>query len=231
MLKNHWIYTQMKQFPLLADLSQNELEYLAHLCTVQMYKAKTLVFMQEEPLQNVYFIHSGRVKIYKMDASGKEQIVSILQRGEMFPHVGFFLTTTYPAYAEAVEKSILFSIPLKDFEQAILVCPNLCTKLFRIMGEKIIDLQNRLKEQMLQNTYEQMISLLLRLTKTNGVSHDGKYKLTIPFTHKDLANMIGTSRETVSRTMNELKKRGWIAVDENGLYIIDVNELQNVLCE
>jgi CRP-like cAMP-binding protein len=226
-MTNDWIKQRLKVVPLFRELSDNELDSLVTISQVRVYKPRTFVFMQGDPLERVFFIQSGTVKIYKTDMSGKEQIVSILQTGEMFPHAGFFRKGTYPAHAEVVEEATLIVIPIDEFEQTLICYPELCIKLFRVMGEKIIDLQNRLEEQILHNTYEQIVMLLLRLTKTNAVPHDGGfYRLTTHFTNRELANMIGTSRETISRTLSQLKRKGLIDIDDHGFYLIDASRLE-----
>lgn len=125
----------------------------------------------------------------------------------MFPHVGFFRKGEYPAYAEALEQSTLIAIPISKFESVLIENPELCIKVFKVLGEKIVDLQNRLEEQILNNTYEQIIKLLIRLAQKYGKEQeDGTILLKSEFTNKDLASMIGTTRETISRTLTKMKK-------------------------
>ncbi|MEK5270058.1 iron-sulfur cluster assembly protein [Aeribacillus sp. FSL K6-8394] len=111
-------------------------------------------------------------------------------------------------------------------EETLMLFPVLSIKLFRVMSEKIIDLQNRLEEQILHNTYEQIVLLLLRLTKTNALPQGKLYRLTTHLTNRELANMIGTSRETVSRTLNQMKRKGIILVDDDGYYLVDAEQLE-----
>src|SRR5690606_7867404 len=153
----------------------------------------------------------------KNDFNGREQIVSVLKEGDMFPHVGFFRKGNYPAYSYVVENATLVVISISHFERLLLQHPQVCIKLFRVMGEKIVDLQNRLEAQILNNTYEQFIKLMLRLAESDGIDYkDGNKRLTSHYTNKELANMIGTTRETVSRTLTKLKKKELIDVDQNG---------------
>ncbi|MCM3737708.1 Crp/Fnr family transcriptional regulator [Bacillus cytotoxicus] len=210
---------------LFKELSEEEIQPFVEISQIRMYKDKSFVFMQDDPLDRVFFIHSGKVKIHKIDASGKEQIVSILEAGEMFPHAGFFRKGTFPAHAEILEDAQLIVIPIADFEVILIKSPELCIKLFTVLGEKIVDLQNRLEEQILHDTYDQIIMLLLRLCKSNGVQIDDKYKITTHFTNRELANMIGTSRETMSRTISYLRKKDIIDTDEDGCFLIDRNKL------
>ncbi|MBO8172479.1 MAG: Crp/Fnr family transcriptional regulator [Bacillaceae bacterium] len=202
---------------LFKEMSENELVKIAGIANKREFRERAVVFMQGDPLNRVFFIHSGKVKIFKTDTSGKEQIVDILQPGDMFPHAGFFRKGTYPAHAEIVEKAVLAVISIEDFENLLLRYPEISIKLFRVMGEKILDLHKRLEEQVLHNTYEQIIMLLLRLAKNYGEEiEEGIIRLKSRYTNRELASMIGASRETVSRTLTHLRKKGRISIDRAG---------------
>ncbi|WP_440603696.1 Crp/Fnr family transcriptional regulator [Bacillus sp. GB_SG_008] len=225
-MKAKMIKKHLQEVPLFKELSEEELQPIVDISQLRNYKAKSFVFMQGDTLDRVFFIQSGKVKIQKTDVTGKEQIVSVLQAGEMFPHAGFFQKGTFPAHAEILETAELIVTPIADFEKILIQHPELCIKMFKVLGEKIVDLQNRLEEQILHDTYEQIIMLLLRLCKSNGIQMNDKYTLTTQFTNRELANMIGTSRETMSRTMNQLKRKKLIDIDENGCFIIIPDKLK-----
>jgi CRP/FNR family transcriptional regulator, cyclic AMP receptor protein len=213
-------------FTLFRELNDFEITKISDIAIAREWKKHSHVFHQGDPLENVYFIYDGKIKIYKSDINGKEQIVAIAKKGEMFPHVGFFRKGEYPAYAEVLEPSTLIAVPISKFEAVLIENPELCIKVFRVLGEKIVDLQNRLEEQILNNTYEQIIKLLIRLAQKHGnEQEDGSILLKSEFTNKDLANMIGTTRETISRTLTKMKKDELIEVDEDGNMIVDVNIL------
>jgi CRP/FNR family transcriptional regulator, cyclic AMP receptor protein len=218
----------LSNFMLFRDLNEQEIEKIVQISLSRTWKKNSYIFLQGEPLDNVYFIDDGRVKIYKSDVNGREQIVSILKKGEMFPHVGFFRKGSYPANAEVLEKATLVVVPIAKFESVLIENPELCIKVFNVLGEKIVDLQNRLEEQILNNTYEQIIKLLIRLGEKHGTKNeDGNVVLKNEFTNKDLANMIGTTRETVSRTLTKMKKEELIEMDEEGNMIIDPDTLMD----
>ncbi|MBI0576094.1 Crp/Fnr family transcriptional regulator [Neobacillus cucumis] len=216
----------LSEFTLFRDLNDYELTKVTDIAIVREWKKHSHVFLQGDPLENVYFIKSGKVKIYKSDISGKEQLVNVMKKGEMFPHVGFFRKGDYPAYAEILEPSTLIAIPILKFESVLIENPELCIKVFRVLGEKIVDLQNRLEEQILNNTYEQIIKLLIRLAQKYGKKlEDSTILLKAEFTNKDLANMIGTTRETISRTLTKMKKEELIEVDDEGNMMLDIDIL------
>ncbi|MEH7300627.1 MULTISPECIES: Crp/Fnr family transcriptional regulator [Neobacillus] len=223
------IIRRLSEVPIFKELSTQELEPIVKIAQTRFYKHKMYVFMQDDPLDRVFFIHSGKIKIYKTDQAGKEQIISVLEPGEMFPHAGFFRKGNFPAHAEVMEDAHLVVIPIDKFEEILISYPELCIKLFKVLGEKIVDLQGRLEAQVLHNTYEQIILLLIRLCKTNGDKVGDRYRFTTQFTNRELANMIGTSRETVSRTINQVKKKEYVIQDDEGYYLIDREALQQEL--
>ncbi|MDQ0197555.1 Crp/Fnr family transcriptional regulator [Neobacillus ginsengisoli] len=216
----------LSEFSLFRELNDYELTKITDIAISREWKKQSHVFLQGDPLENVYFIYDGKIKVYKSDVNGKEQIVAIMKKGEMFPHVGFFRKGDYPAYAEVLESSTLIAVPISKFEAVLIDNPELCIKVFRVLGEKIVDLQNRLEEQILNNTYEQIVKLLIRIGQKHGKElEDGTILLKAEFTNKDLANMIGTTRETISRTLTKMKKDELIEVDVEGNMILDIETL------
>ncbi|SEO75247.1 CRP/FNR family transcriptional regulator, anaerobic regulatory protein [Amphibacillus marinus] len=219
------IKKHLQAVSLFKELSEAELGPIVGISQIRTYQAGAFAFMQGEPLDRVFFICSGKVKIHKSDLSGKEQIVSVLEAGDMFPHAGFFRNGNFPAHAEMLTAAELIVISVQKFEEILLENPALCIKMFRVLGEKVLELQSRLEEKILRNTYEQIVMLLLRLTQTNGIKMQEHYRLNSQFTNQELANMIGTTRETVNRTVNQLRKKGLIKQDESGYFLIDGDEL------
>lgn len=220
----------LSQFSLFRDLDDSELNHIVNISITRGWKKASHVFLQDEPLENVYFIYDGKIKIYKTDITGKEQIVNFLKKGEMFPHIGFFRKGGYPAFSEVIEDATLVVVPISKFESVLIENPELCIKVFKVLGEKIVDLQERLEAQILNNTHEQIIKLLVRLGRTHGKDQKNGYiVLEGGFTNRDLANMIGTTRETVSRTLTKMKKEGQITVDSKGAMTFNPSELLDEL--
>lgn len=220
----------LQKVPLFRDLTDDEMKPIVELANSRTYQRGTHIFMQGDPLTNVYFIHQGKVKIYKTDFHGKEQIVNVLQTDEMFPHQGFFRKDNYPAHAEVLEDAILIYIPIHSFENFLITHPEICIKLFKVLGDRIVDLQNRLEEKILHNTYEQIILLLLRLSRQYGKKlNEQQITVDTHFTNRQLANMIGSSRETVSRTLTQLKKQDLVSMDKTRRFVLDPGKLEDEL--
>ncbi|SER86573.1 CRP/FNR family transcriptional regulator, anaerobic regulatory protein [Gracilibacillus ureilyticus] len=228
---NQYSINQVLQaIPLFEELTSHEINSLEEIAHTRKYPKGTHIFMQDDPLKNVYFVLEGQVKIYRMDIHGREQIVNILNQGEMFPHQGFFRQDGYPAHAEASEHCVLIYIPKKKFEDYLIRYPSVSIKIFRVLGDMIVDLQHRLEEQILHSSREQLMMLLLRLVKKNGTEDkNGGMRLIKQFSNKELANMIGTSRETISRTLSQLKKDKLIEQKSTHEWIIYADKIEEEL--
>src|SRR5690625_385752 len=128
----------LRKFPIFRDLSDYEMGPIIDFSQTKTYKPKTIVFMQHEPITNVYFIKKGKLKINRTDYEDKEHIINILQTDNMFRHQGYFRKANYPAHAEIIEKSILINIPIRSFENFLLTPPDVSIKMFRVLGEIIV---------------------------------------------------------------------------------------------
>lgn len=217
----------LRQFPLFRELTDDEMIPLVDLMKSRTFSTNSFVFMKDEPITNVYFILEGEVKIFRTSIEGKEQIVNILKAPDMFPHRGLFREDNYPANAQVMENSRLMYLSITDFEQFLIMYPHVSIKMFRILSEIIGDLQSRLEEKILFTVYEQIVMLLIRLTKNYGKQiNEVEHKIGLQFTNQDLANMIGSSRETVSRTLTLLRRKKLIRNDDDGFCIVNYEELK-----
>jgi len=219
----------LQQIPLFAQLDESELLRLADIAIVRTYRKNANVFMEGDPKQAVFFIHKGIIKIYKIDSDGNEQIVSFLKEGDMFPHTGFFDNSPYPATSTIVEAAELFVIPIQAFEQLMLDVPTIAVKVMRVMGEKLREFQSKLQAFVTQDVNRRIISFLVRMADNHGQLSGNQLKIDIPMTHQEFANMVGTTRETVNRVMNNLKKEGIIEMNRQGIVIYDMKRLKEMM--
>lgn len=220
-----------KKVSLFQDLSDEELALFLNRMHKKTYSTKEIIFIHDTPITSVYIVSTGKVKVFRNDLSGKEQIICVKQTGDLFPNVGFFRKENYPAFAQAMEETTLYSIGIHEFEDILLNHPSISVKLFRLLGDLIVDSQQRLEEMTLRNANERILLLLLRLSESHGTTHEpGWLKLNTRFTNTDLANMIGTSRESVNRMISRLRQDKKVEVTE-GTYYIAVDKIKAELSE
>lgn len=219
----------LAQIPLFRGLDEEELSKISHLLLRRTFAERTGLFLQGDSLQTVFFIISGKVKIYRNDEAGREQVVTVLQTGDMFPHVGFFSTGTYPAHAVMIESGEMLTLSTARFRQLIESTPTLCLKLLAVIEHKYMELQSRLAEMVMHDTHGRLVRMLTRLAQMHGEPREGRVRLNISITNQELANMIGTSRETVNRMLNQLKREGAVEMGGDQHLMLDVGKLEQLL--
>lgn len=218
----------LRSFPLFRDLSDEELAKLSEYAIRRVYPKKTAIFHEGDRKEAVYFIQEGLVKTFKTDENGHEHIVSFLKRGDMFPHTGLFHDLPYPATAEAIEQAVLLALPVKPFEQFIVGAPLVAIKMMRVMSEKMTELQGKLQELTGLDVLNRGQLFLLKLAEEYGKPQpDGSLHVDFPMGHQDFASAIGTSRETVSRLLNQLRKEGILDMNRSGFTVFDLDELKH----
>ncbi|EME75696.1 Crp/Fnr family transcriptional regulator [Bacillus sonorensis] len=215
----------LKQFLIFSGLNEEEFKQIERIAMKRTYQPRMFVFMEGEEREAVFFIKSGLVKTYKIDEAGNEQVISLLQSGDMFPHVGFFDRSPYPATAEAVQETELIVIRIADFDDLLMKYPQMTIKVMEIMGKKIIDLQERIQGFISKDVQHRLTHALMKLAAEHGVRKGKGVYINLPITNQDFANMVGTSRETINRTLNEMKKKNLLSADRSGILIYDAEWL------
>src|SRR5690625_5149964 len=137
----------LKQFPIFQSLTDYEMTPIIDFSQIKEFRNGEIIFLQDQPISHVYFIQSGKIKIYKTDYEVKEQIVNVLQTNDMFPHQGLFRKGNYPAHAEVIELAKLSIIPIVSFENFLITHPEISIKMFRVLGGIIVDLQDLLEQK------------------------------------------------------------------------------------
>jgi CRP/FNR family transcriptional regulator, cyclic AMP receptor protein len=217
----------LKDIPIFSELSPEELDKVTDIANLRQYKKRMYVFMEGDKREAVYFIQSGVVKAYKIDEDGNEQVISLLHQGDMFPHVGFFDNSPYPATVEVVQDAELIVIRIDDFDEVLMKHPSIAIKVMKIMGQKILTLQERVQDFISKDVQHRIIQALVRLAEDHGEKTAKGIYIDIPITNQDFANMVGTSRESINRILNQFKKQRLLTADRQGILIHDLEELQN----
>ncbi|KQO17290.1 Crp/Fnr family transcriptional regulator [Paenibacillus sp. Leaf72] len=216
----------LRQISLFRDLTPDELARIWAIVIPRSYRKRTAIFTEGSHKEAVFFVQNGLIKTYKTDENGNEHIMSFLKTGDMFPHTGFFNQHPYPATAEAIMETQLLAIPIHAFEQLMMNTPAIAIKVMRVLSGKIIELQEKLQELTGQDVQDRGVSFLLKLAENYGTDHGGIVHVEVPMTNQEFANTIGTTRETVNRLINQLRKEGILEPQRSGYLIHDYEALK-----
>ncbi|WP_027938037.1 Crp/Fnr family transcriptional regulator [Anaeroarcus burkinensis] len=216
----------LKQVPLFGDLPTEVLQRIDAVVLERTYKKGESIFLEGEPGEGLHFVRTGRVKIVKTAEDGREHIIKFLKAGEIFAEVLLFNHLPYPAASIAVEDSRIGLIRNEDLEKLILENNALALLLIRSLSQRLLYAQQKIKELALQDVPARTAELLLRLSREQGKRDAaGKPLLELPESRQELAGLMGTSRETLSRTLSDFKKRKWISMEGNRIVLLQEEQL------
>lgn len=216
----------LKQVPLFGDLPTEVLKRIDAVVLERTYKKGESIFLEGEPGEGLHFVRTGRVKIVKTAEDGREHIIKFLKTGEIFAEVLLFNHLPYPAASIAVEDSRIGLIRNEDLEKLILENNALALLLIRSLSQRLLYAQQKIKELALQDVPARTAELLLRLSREQGKRDAaGKPLLELPESRQELAGLMGTSRETLSRTLSDFKRRKWISMEGNRIVLLQEEQL------
>ncbi|KAB3530273.1 Crp/Fnr family transcriptional regulator [Alkaliphilus serpentinus] len=217
----------LKKIPAFTTLSDNSLEMIKAITIERNYRRGAIIFMEGDPGEGFYFIKSGKVKIFKTAPDGRELIYALLGEGDIFAEVTLFNDMNYPASAEVLEDTSLGMIRNADLEKLIMDHSDIALRIIKVLSKKLFTSQQKVKELALGDTYMRTAQVLLKLIREHGEESAGGLELKLGLSRQELANMIGTARETVSRALSQFKKEGSIDISGKRIVIKDIEKLRS----
>jgi len=203
------------QFPIFGVLKKEELESFNKDIIIKKSRNKEFLYLPFEKNHYIYFIKRGNVEIGYLNNEGKELTLDILGEGEIFGSsfgVGFS-----SGYARILGEAVLGLMELNRFESYLEKFHSLALKVMKLMVLKMNMLENRLQNMAFKDVKTRICQQLLRLYEKSGDEKSGRIK--IPITHQDVAKLVGSTRETASVCLAELKREGVISYQRQRIYI------------
>ena len=173
----------------------------------------------------LYLLAQGRAKICHITAEGKQSILAFIEPGELFGELALLDPGPRDEYAEAVERSVVVRIPTDLMQQFVEHHPQVSLGITKLIGLRRKRIEQRLKNLLFYSNRERMTHLLLEMAEQYGEQGEEGVRLRIQLSHQDLANIIGSTRETVTVVLGELQDDGLIAIGRRKILIRDVAAL------
>jgi CRP/FNR family transcriptional regulator len=216
----------LRKTALFADLDENELTYIVDRIVSRKFRAGEMVFSEGDPCPGLWVIESGKVKIFKSAASGREQVLTFEGPGGSVAELPVFDGGNYPASAVAVVDSALLFVSKEDFRLLCLRFPEVALKVLRVVGRRVRELVSIIEELSFSTVRHRLASLLLRLARSGERTPRG-VEVILPASQQELAAQIGTVRELVSRGLSRLQAEGIIAIDGRNIMIRNLKALES----
>jgi CRP/FNR family transcriptional regulator, cyclic AMP receptor protein len=216
----------LKKIPLLADLGPDVLARLAERIELREVKRREVIYLPGDPGGSVFFVNGGRVKISKVTRDGKALTLNYCGPSELFGEVCLVDGGPREEMAEAMENAMITEIERTDFEKLVQTHSQLGFQLTRLLAGRRRDLENKLETLVFRDVTSKLAELLLQLAQEYGVEDSRGTLVALKITHQELANLIGSTRETVSLTLSQFKKKRYIATEGRKVIIADSESLK-----
>lgn len=218
----------LKNIPIFSELSDRDLQKVSQVASKQRYHKDNLILIEEEVGSTMFIILSGRVKISRITDDGREVILSILSEGDFFGEMALLDGQTRSANVTAIEESELMVIRREDFLQLLRDYPQIAINLLKELAQRIRKSDEHIKSLSLQDATGRVANTLLRIAEDSGVFRRGQVEISELPLQQDLANMAGTSRETISRVIKSLMLQGYLRKEKGKIIILDYEKFKSI---
>ncbi len=223
-------FDYLKKIPVFADLPDDALPAIHQHTSVRTYRRGTVIFFEGDPGAGFHYVRDGRVKIVKTTGDGREHIIKLLNPGDIFAEVLLFNSQPYPATAVAAEDAVVGSISNAALERLVLDNNKLALQLIKALSQRLLYAQQKITNLALGDVLARTAETLLRLGREHGRhGENGAVVIAVGLSRQELANLVGTTRETVTRTLSTLRKEKIIDFSGDDLVILKPERLKSYL--
>src|SRR3954447_10529060 len=216
---NHMQPSFFRKFALFAELDDRELSSIAAVAKSRRYDKDDVVFHADESGDIFCLIKEGQVKVTMISPEGKEIILSILGPGDFFGEMALLDNEPRSATVIATEALDVVTIWRSDFLQILQENFSITKKVFAELSRRLRNASNRIESLATMDVYGRLARFFLDLAAQQGKALDNGYVAVTRPTHQSIANMIGTSRETVSRLIHDLMKQNLLLSEGKTIYL------------
>jgi CRP/FNR family transcriptional regulator len=203
--------------PAFSGLAENELQQLKAIAVDKTSSKGSLIFSEGEKANGFYVVVEGQIKVYKLSPDGKEQILHIFGPGEPVGEVPVFTGRNFPANAEAISNSHLLFFPRSAFLDLISRNPSLSLNMLAVLSKRLRQFTVQIENLSLKEVPGRLASYLIVLADEQS----GSDEVTLPISKGQLASLLGTIPETLSRIFQKMGARGLISVQGRRIRILD----------
>jgi CRP/FNR family transcriptional regulator len=187
-----------------------------------------LIYSPFDRADAIYLVETGRVRLYRSAPDGRQLTLAMLDRGMAFGQVGAVEHDTFDCYAEAMEETRVRTLRLAELERVIATYPQVAVNLLRTLAERLRGAEDQLESMAFHGVPSRLAAKVLELMERYGRVTSSGIRIDQRFTHMQLAEMIGTSRETLTKVINDLREAGLVDVRERMVWVLDVDGLERL---
>lgn len=210
-------------------MTEDEIQRILNKSNKRNYSRGSTIFREGEETDGIYLVTEGLIKVYKMSLDGREKTLAILTQGDIMGEMALFDHSLRSATAEALQASSVIVIPRQDFEHLLEEMPALAIKVIRVLADRLRQADEEIKNLLFLNARSRVVLNLVQLAEQHMKEQKNDTPIPFRLTHAEMANLVGVSRETVTRVISELQDEGLIRIEKRTLWINDMGRLKEEL--
>jgi len=212
----------LAEVPLFSGLPEDQLKRLGAIMEVREVERDTTIFSDGDEANGFYVVAGGSVKIYKMSLEGKEKILHIFGPPEPFGEVPVFAGTRFPANARTTARSRLFFFPREAFVKLVTENPSLCLNMLAVLSMRLRQFTDQIENLSLKEVPARLADYLLSLYREQA----DREEVNLPISKGQLAGLLGTISETLSRIFSRMAQQELISVDGRRIRLLDFEGIE-----
>ncbi|HTE53149.1 MAG TPA: Crp/Fnr family transcriptional regulator [Kofleriaceae bacterium] len=216
----------LKKIPILAELGPEVLARLSERIQLREVRRREVVYLPGDPGNSMFIVNGGRIKISKVTRDGKALTLNYVGPSEIFGETCLIEGGPREEMAEAMENSMITELERTDVERLLQSHAQLGFQMTRILAQRRRELENKLETLVFRDVTSKLAELLLALAEEYGVEDSRGTMVALKITHQELANLIGSTRETVSLTLSQFKRKHLICTEGRKVIISDAESLR-----
>lgn len=210
----------LSETDLFRDFSPTEMQEMEQRTTMRLCPPGLVFYRAGEPGETLYILKEGSVHLYRLAPDGRKLIVATLGKGTVFGEMALVGQRMHDTFAEAATDTRICIMSRREVEALLLNKPQMALRLLTILGERLRQAEEQLEQLAFASISTRLANRLLELTR-GGNTVEG-------YTHQELAEMVGTYRETVTAALNEFKAQGLVSIGRKHIEILDREGLEAV---
>jgi CRP-like cAMP-binding protein len=214
-----WCLTEVDIF---RDLSPAEMDAIAAAAPMKTYTAGELLFSPQHPIETLFILKRGRVRIFRVSPDGRALTTAILTPGTIFGEMVLLGQQMYDNYAEALDEAVVCVMSRADVQRFLLADPRIAARITAILGQRLIDMERRLSDTVFKSVSQRIATTLAMLAGPQRRHLVGSRAPVVALTHEQLAALVGTARETATKTLDDFAQRGLIRLGRGKITLIDI---------
>jgi CRP/FNR family cyclic AMP-dependent transcriptional regulator len=213
---------------ILEPLTREEIKELSRRIPDTHYQRGQILYTPKERSEALFMLKKGRVRIYRVGHDGREFTLTVVGAGTVFGEMSLTAQQLENAYAEAMEPVVVCKMRRLDLERLVLDKPQVGLKVMSVLSERLSLAEDRMEDIALKEVPARLANFILQLIESEGVVTSEGYKIPSRYTHRQLATMIGSKRETVTKAFTLLQRAGVVELKRRRIHVRDIDALKRV---